>query len=81
MKKFIIIFLFVFGALIYGIILMTANSSQVNATRKAGWHTTVDGYAIYLVTIDKHDYIVAGNGNHYGGGVSITHNENCKFCK
>lgn len=37
--------------------------------------------AVHMVEIDDCEYIIATHGNSGGGGISIIHKENCKFCE
>jgi hypothetical protein len=75
-----IIILFVVFAILFGGGLFYAESCSRCNSVSDGLIDKVDGYTIYQKEIEGHEYIIVGNGTHYGGGVGITHKKNCKVC-
>ena len=44
-------------------------------------HLKVKGYEVIVILYDGHEYIIATNGDHYGGGISIIHSPKCRCGK
>ena len=66
------------------IIFLSCNETNIEKTNQElkkieiNEKYVVDGYDIYILNFNNHEYIMATNGIHYGGGTSIIHSESCK---